>query len=135
MLHFLAKFYQNLNFYLFRTAVNNWELEYSSVDLEHYQLSQEYTPQGNYSDNLAFEETEDHQTQTQTQTRDVGIQCNLGCVKKTCTTRYKVKTDKLVHKYLTEKGCSTVRIQQIMNGGTGKRYQNYTEEEICFGLV
>ena len=80
MLHFLSDFYQILNFYLFRTTVNNWE--YSSIDLEHYQVSQEYTPQDNYSDNLAFEETKDHQTQTQT--RDVGIQCNLGCVKKTC---------------------------------------------------
>lgn len=71
--------------------MNNWELEYSSIDLEHYQGSQEYNPQDNYSDNLAFKVTKDHQTQTQT--RDVGIQCNLGCVKKTCTTRYKVKSD------------------------------------------
>lgn len=68
-------------------------------------------------------------------TREIGIQCSLGCVKKSCTKVAKTVDEKLVKAFLLEKGCSEVQIKQIFNGRSGKRYHDYTEEEICRGLV
>ena len=73
-------------------------------------------------------------TLTEITTKGVGVQCNLCCTKKTCTSS-KISTEKIINDYLTNKYFSKVRIKQIMNDGKGKRYREYTEKEICFGLV
>ena len=67
-------------------------------------------------------------------TRDMGVQCNISCT--SCTNKEKDLDEKRVKELLMEKGCSAVQIKQIFNSGEGiKRYPDYTDEEICRGLV
>ena len=67
-------------------------------------------------------------------TRDMGVQCNISCT--SCTKKEKDLDEKHVKELLLEKGCSAVQIKQMFNSGEGiKRYPDYTDEEICRGLV